>query len=117
MIRIVRIEQHGMVSVGAGNRFQEASLIGVTCLSLLAACGSSGITQTAQTERFAVRLALDGAGFGPRVATIDVNDSSGQPVVADEVVIAPVMEAAVGRRLHASLYKQQHSEASMSLVL
>ena len=94
MIRIMYIGQRRLVSVSASNRFLDGSLwlLLAVCLTLLTACGGRGTTQTAETERFAVRLTLDGAGFGPRLATIDINDSSGQPVVADEVVIAPVME-------------------------
>ena len=58
----------------------------------LAACGS-GITQTAQTERYTVGLTLDSASFGERTATIVVNDRAGQPAVMDEVVLTPVMES------------------------
>ena len=66
------------------------------CLSLLlvtlAGCGGSGgITQESQTERYAVRLNLDGTGFGERTATIDINDRSGSPIAVDQVVLAPVM--------------------------
>ena len=61
-------------------------------LFTLAACGS-GITQTAQTERYTVALTLDSASFGERTATIAVNDRSGQPAAVDQVVLAPVMEA------------------------
>jgi nitrogen fixation protein FixH len=56
----------------------------------LAACGS-GITQTAQTERYNIEITLDSASFGEHTATIVVNDRSGQPVVVDQVVLAPVM--------------------------
>jgi hypothetical protein len=61
-------------------------------LLTLAACGGSGITQTVQTERYKVQLTLDGANFDAHTATIDVDDLSGQPVTADQVVLAPVME-------------------------
>jgi YtkA-like len=56
----------------------------------LAACGS-GITQTAQTERYNIEITLDSASFGERTATIAVNDRSGQPAAVDQVVLAPVM--------------------------
>jgi hypothetical protein len=59
---------------------------------MLAACGS-GITQTAQTERYSVAITLDSASFGERTATIVVNDRAGQPAAVDQVVIAPVMES------------------------
>jgi hypothetical protein len=58
----------------------------------LAACGS-GISQTAQTERYTVALTLDSASFGERTATIAVDDRAGQPAAVDEVVLAPVMES------------------------
>jgi hypothetical protein len=57
---------------------------------VLAACGS-GITQTAQTERYNIEIMLDSASFGERTATIAVNDRSGQPAAVDQVVLAPVM--------------------------
>lgn len=40
-----------------------------------------------------MQLTLDGIGFGQRTATIMVTDTSGQPVVANEVVLSPVMES------------------------
>ena len=58
----------------------------------VAACGS-GITQTAQTQRYTVGLTLDSASFGERTATIVVNDRAGQPAAVDEVVLTPVMES------------------------
>ena len=57
----------------------------------LAACGS-GITQTAQTERYNIEITLDSASFGERTATIAVDSRSGQPAAVDQVVLAPVME-------------------------
>ena len=69
-------------------------LIAVVALFvLLSACGGSGITQTSKTAHYTVQLSLDGTGFGQRTATIRVTDTSGQPVVANEVVLAPVMES------------------------
>ena len=68
------------------------SLLGVLVLAL-AACGGSGITQTAQTERYNIAMTLDSASFGERTATISLNDRSGQPATADQVVLAPVMES------------------------
>lgn len=59
---------------------------------ILSACGGNGITQTSQTQRYQLQLTLDGLGFGQRTATIAVRDSGGQPVAADQVVIAPVMQ-------------------------
>ena len=67
-------------------------ILSLILLFTLAACGS-GITQTAQTERYTVALTLDSASFGERTATIAVNDRSGQPAAVDQVVLAPVMEA------------------------
>ena len=61
--------------------------------AFLAACGGSGITQTSKTANYTVQLALDGTGFGQRTAMIMVTDTAGQPVVANEVVLAPVMES------------------------
>lgn len=61
--------------------------------ALLAACGGSGITQTAETESYNVQLALDDARFGPLTATIQVRDKAGQPAQADQVVLAPLMES------------------------
>ena len=67
-------------------------ILSLILLFTLAACGS-GITQTAQTERYTIALTLDSASFGERTATIAVNDRSGQPAAVDQVVLAPVMEA------------------------
>ena len=58
----------------------------------LAACGS-GITQTAETERYTIAITLDSASFGERTATIAVDARSGQPAAVDQVVLAPVMES------------------------
>jgi hypothetical protein len=71
---------------------RHSSLVSLVLLFTLAACGS-GITQTAQTERYTVALTLDSASFGERTATIAVDDRSGQPVAVDQVVLAPVMES------------------------
>jgi hypothetical protein len=57
----------------------------------LSACGGSGITQTARTQHYTVQLTLDGAGFGQRQATVEVHDAAGNPVAADQVVLASVM--------------------------
>jgi hypothetical protein len=64
----------------------------VLLAAILIACGTSGITQTSQTQRYQLQLTLDGLGFGQRTATIEVRDGGGQPVAADQVVLAPVME-------------------------
>jgi hypothetical protein len=66
-------------------------LLLITCILMLAACGS-GITQTAQTERYSVQLTLDGASFGEHTATIEVRDRSNQPVDGAQVAVAPLME-------------------------
>jgi hypothetical protein len=58
----------------------------------LVACGGEGITQTSQTQRYTVQLTLDSLRFGQRTATIEVRDSGGQPVAADQVVLSPVMQ-------------------------
>ncbi len=58
---------------------------------LLAACSGSGISQASQTDHYTVQLSLDGTGFGEHTATIEVNDKGGQPVVANQVVLSPVM--------------------------
>jgi hypothetical protein len=58
---------------------------------VLIGCGASRSTQTVQTAHYQVQLTLDGTGFGERTATIEVHDRAGEPVVADEVVLAPVM--------------------------
>ena len=60
--------------------------------AILVACGGESITQTAQTQRYNVQLSLDSLRFGQRTATIEVRDSSGQPVAADQVVLSPVMQ-------------------------
>ncbi len=61
--------------------------------TLLAGCGGSGITQAAETASYKVQLSLDGASFAEHTATIEVRDKSGQPVQADQVVAAPLMES------------------------
>jgi len=65
-------------------------ILSLVLLFTLAACGS-GITQTAQTERYTIAITLDSASFGERTATIAVDDRSGQPAAVDQVVLAPVM--------------------------
>jgi hypothetical protein len=64
----------------------------VLLLLALAACAGSGITQSAQTERYIIEMTLDSASFGERTATIAVTDRAGEPAVVDQVVLAPVME-------------------------
>ena len=66
-------------------------LLFIPLLVFLAACASSGVTETVQTEHYTVQLNLDGVGFGERQATVDVRDSAGEPVAAQQVVLAPVM--------------------------
>ena len=80
---------HGSTRLGQANHVR---LIIIVLFILLAGCDGSGVTQTSQTEHYTVQLNLDGTGFGQRTATITVNDVAGQPVVADQVVISPVME-------------------------
>ena len=64
----------------------------IALLAFLTACATSGgVAQTARTEHYTVQLNLDGVGFGERQATVEVRDSSGNPVAADVVVLAPVM--------------------------
>ncbi len=67
-------------------------IVTLALLFTLAACGS-GITQTAQTERYTIAITLDSASFGERTTTIAVDDRSGQPAAVDQVVLAPVMES------------------------
>jgi len=66
-------------------------LLAIVILLALAACGGSGITQTSQTQHYRVQLTLDGTGFDERTATVAVSDLTGQPVTADQVLLAPVM--------------------------
>jgi ABC-type phosphate transport system substrate-binding protein len=67
-------------------------LAAIMSLALLAGCGGSTVTQTTKTEHYNVQLSLDGTGSGERTATITVNDFAGQPITADSVVLAPVMQ-------------------------
>jgi hypothetical protein len=73
-------------------RHSSLGMLSLVLLFTLSACGS-GITQTAQTERYTIAITLDSASFGERTATIAVDDRSGQPAAVDQVVLAPVMEA------------------------
>ena len=84
----LQLEARRILSVSSCHRV----IMSLVLLFTLAACGS-GITQTAQTERYTVEITLDGASFGERTATIAVNDRSGQPAAVDQVVLAPVMES------------------------
>jgi len=68
-------------------------ILSLVLLFTLAACAGSGISQTAQTERYTVEMTLDSASFGERTATVAVSDRAGQPATVDQVVLAPVMEA------------------------
>jgi hypothetical protein len=77
--------------IGQPLRFTFYVLRFTLCLFLLAACAASGVTQTTQTERYTVKLGLDGVGFGQREATVEIQDASGSPVSAVVVVVAPVM--------------------------
>ena len=77
---------------GDGTHSSLVILLLVLLVFMLAACGS-GITQTAQTERYNIALTLDSASFGERTATIAVDDRSGQPAKVDQIVLAPVMES------------------------
>lgn len=61
--------------------------------TLLAGCGGSSITQTAETASYRVQLSLDGASFAEHTATIEIRDKSGQPAQVDQVVTAPLMES------------------------
>src|SRR6476659_6468355 len=79
------------------SRAQHITLYDLRCTlyvvlpALLVACGGSGLTQTARTEHYTVQLSLDGVGFGQHEATIELHDATGNPVVADQVVLASVM--------------------------
>ena len=66
-------------------------LLPIVALLALIACGGTGVTQTNQTQHYKVQLTLDGTGFGERTATVEVTDLAGQPVAADQIVLAPVM--------------------------
>lgn len=71
-----------------------AFIIGMLLLAtLLAACGGSGFSQTADTSSYRVQLALDGTDFEQHTATITVQDKAGKPAAVDQVVVAPIMEA------------------------
>ena len=48
-------------------------------------------TQTVATQHYTVQLRLDQGALGDRTATIAVTGQSGQLVVADEVVLTPIM--------------------------
>ena len=72
-------------------RFLILSMCAATLLVTLAGCGRSGITQTSDTAHYRVHLTLDGTGFGERTVAITIDSTAGQPVVADQVVLTPVM--------------------------
>jgi ABC-type phosphate transport system substrate-binding protein len=61
--------------------------------ALLAGCGGSGYSQTADTASYRVQLSLDGTDFSQHTATITVQDKSGSPASVDSVTVAPIMEA------------------------
>jgi hypothetical protein len=69
------------------------TVIGLCLLVLLTACGGASVAQTSQTEHYTVQLSLDGAGFDERTAAIEITDRAGQPVAADQVVLAPTMKS------------------------
>jgi YtkA-like len=58
---------------------------------LLVAC-AGGITQTSQTERFTIVMAIDGQTVAPRIITMTITDKNGSPATVDSVVVAPVMQ-------------------------
>src|SRR5437867_4402713 len=74
-------------------RHSAISIISALLLLALAGCGTTSIAQSRKTEHYRVQLTLDSASFGQRTATIEISDTAGQPVAADQVVITPVMEA------------------------
>ena len=88
MHQVSRIKYH----VSSITHHASRVIVSIVLLFTLAACGS-GITQTAQTERYTIAITLDSASFGERTATIAVDSRSGQPAVVDQVVLAPVMES------------------------
>ena len=78
--------------IAQGIHLLPGRIVAVALLVTLVACsGQAGAVQTAQTEHYQVQLGLEGSGFGTRTATIIVRDQAGQPVAADQVVVAPVM--------------------------
>jgi ABC-type phosphate transport system substrate-binding protein len=72
--------------------FQLAALT-LLLAALLAGCGNTGYSQTADTASYKVQLSLDGTDFGQHTATITVQDKSGSPAAVDSVTVAPIMEA------------------------
>lgn len=65
--------------------------LSIGALLILAACGAREVSQQATSAQFQVRLSLDAAATGSRVAQINVLDRDGRPVVADSVILAPTM--------------------------
>lgn len=59
-------------------------------LALLSACGA-GVSQTAQTGRYQIKLELDGLSIGTHTAMVEVQDLAGQPAAADQVLVSAVM--------------------------
>jgi nitrogen fixation protein FixH len=62
----------------------------IFAMVLLAACGAPA-WQSAETDRYTIRFQLEGSGVGNRTALIELRDRAGQPVAAESVVVAPVM--------------------------
>ena len=69
------------------------ALLSAIILGALAACGQSGITQSAETDNYKVQLTLDDARFGERTAQITVEPKSGGAAQVEQVYLTPIMEA------------------------
>jgi hypothetical protein len=65
----------------------------IAALSMgLVGCGApEAVVTQAHSEQYQVRLAIDAAALGRRVAQIEVRDRAGAPVEAEAVIVAPSM--------------------------
>lgn len=69
-------------------------LAAIVAVAFAGACGQpQPQSLQADTASYHVQLDLDAASLGQRTATIEITDSRGDPVDAEEVVVTPAMAA------------------------
>jgi len=83
---------HRIIHMETRRRLPALAVIAVVVMALTAACSQpKPQSLQADTASYHVQLDLDAASLGRRTATIEITDTRGDPVDADQVVVTPVM--------------------------